>query len=139
MPIRFGLILEDLQRWDLSFKNPADEATVDPLTGEITEQKTGFGKKLMLHTSYSAEFLLTKYFNLRFGYRFRNRSELAMDSRPGMTGMTIGAGIRISKFVINYGRSFTHIAGGMNQFSVSINLNDFKKKVKDAGQPIPNP
>lgn len=128
MPIRFGLIFEDLQKWDLSFSNPDLKEEVDPLTGEVSENKTGFGKKVLLHTSYSAEFLLTRYFNLRFGYRFRSRSELAMESRPGMTGMTIGAGFKISKFIFNYGRSFTHLAGGMNQFSISMNLNEFGKK-----------
>ena len=139
MPIRFGIILEDLQKWDLSFKDPSEQQITDPITGEISENKVGFGKKMLLHTSFSAEFLLTRYFNLRFGYRFRSRSELAMESRPGMTGMTLGLGMKISKFIINYGRSFTHISGGMNQFSITMNLKEFKKKATTTASAVSKP
>jgi hypothetical protein len=128
MPLRLSFVLKNMERWDLSFQQPGSAQTIDPVTGEIREPGRRIGHKIMLHTGYSAEFLLTKHFNLRFGYNYIRRSELAIDTRPGMTGFSLGFGLKLSKFIINYGRNFQHLAGSGNYFSLAMNMNEFKSK-----------
>lgn len=130
LPLRLSLILTNLQQWDLSFTDPNDQNNIDPITGEISEKGPGIGKKLMLHTAFHAEFTITRYINLRFGYNFKRRDELKLSSRQGMSGLSLGAGLKISKFIINYGRMFYHLSGSGNYFSVAMNIDEFKKKAK---------
>jgi len=130
LPLRLGLVLTNLQQWDLSFVDPSDVNNIDPITGEISNQGPGIGKKIMLHTAFQAEFTITKYINLRFGYNFKRRDELKLTTRPGMAGLSLGGGLKISKFIINYGRMFYHLSGSGNYFSVAFNLNEFKTKGK---------
>jgi hypothetical protein len=130
LPLRLSLILTNLQQGDLSFTDPNDQNNVDPLTGEISDEGPGIGKKIMLHTAFHAEFTITKYINLRFGYNFKRRDELKISTRPGMAGLSLGGGLKISKFIINYGRMFYHLSGSGNYFSVAMNLDEFKKKAK---------
>jgi hypothetical protein len=47
-----------------------------------------------------------------------------------MAGLSLGGGLKISKFIINYGRMFYHLSGSGNYFSVAMNLDEFKKKAK---------
>jgi len=54
--------------------------------------------------------------------------EMKIESKPGMVGFSWGIGIKVSKFRISYGRSVFHLAGGTNQFSFSMNLDEFSKK-----------
>ncbi len=130
LPLRLSLILTNLQQGDLSFVDPNDQNNVDPITGEISDKGPGLGKKLMLHTAFHGEFTITKYINLRFGYNFKRRDELKLSSRPGMAGLSLGAGLKVSKFIINYGRMFYHLSGSGNYFSIAMKLDDLKRKVK---------
>jgi hypothetical protein len=128
-PLRFGLVLENMQKWNLTYQNPADLKQIDPLTGEITEVKApSFGKKLLLHTIVNTEILITKNFNLRFGYNYRRRQELKLNERPATSGITYGIGLRISKFHLSYGHSTFNLGAGNNHLSIAVKFADFKKK-----------
>ena len=128
-PLRFGLMLENLQKWDLTYTNPASLNQTDPLTGEkIVVKEAGFGKKFLLHTIINTEVLITKNFNLRFGYNYRRRQELKLENRPATSGITYGLGFRISKFHLSYGHATYNLGAGTNHIGVSVKFADFKKK-----------
>ena len=126
-PIRFSLIGENLQVWDLV--NEGDEQVkIDPLTGqEVVENAGGFGENLARHLIFNAEILLTKNFNIRVGYNYNRRQQLKIEERPGAAGITYGLGIRIAKIHLSYARAAYSLAGASNHFSVSIKFDDFKK------------
>lgn len=129
-PIRFSVIGENLQQWDLTFVDPDLQPEIDPLTGlEIPIETPGFGDKLMRHMIIGAEILITEHINARLGFNYRKRKELAFDSRPGMAGMSLGFGFRIKQFHLSYGWSSFNKAGGANHFSITSNLNSFRRKV----------
>ena len=126
-PLRFSLIGENLQQWDLTPESD-DEVEIDPLTGEeVQVNPGGFGANLARHLVFNAEILLTKNFNLRFGYNYNRRQQLKIEERPGAAGITYGLGIRIAKIHLSYARAAYSLAGISNHFSLSVKFDDFKK------------
>lgn len=128
-PLRFSLTLENLQQWDLTYQDPDELDQIDPLTGEvIIIEDPSFFDKLMLHTVFGTEFLLGENMHFRFGYNYRRRQELKIDTKPGTAGFSWGFGLKINKFHLNYGRGTYVVGQGTNQLSVSTRLGYFKKK-----------
>ena len=127
-PFRISLTGTHLQSWDLTYIDPANPPlTTDPLTGQPIKQNQYkiFGDKLMRHLLFGGEVLLSKNFQIRFGYDYERRQEMMVDSRRGMVGWAFGFGFRIYKFHLSYGHSVYSIAGGSNTFSITTNLNEF--------------
>lgn len=126
-PLRLGLGLENLQKWNLRFVDPDPQPEIDPLTGDtLIDDNSYFFDKLMRHLVVNAEILLTENFNIRLGYNYRRRQELKVAEKPALAGMSWGVGIKISKFRLAYGRSIFSLAGASNHLSVSMNLAEFR-------------
>jgi|SRR5690554_389508 len=126
VPIRFGLIFQQLQQWDLRYTNPnKKEENVILGTENQDKENNGFLDNFARHLIFNAEFLLTQNFNVRFGYNYLRRTELKVEEKLGTVGISWGFGMRISKFHLSYGRSAYHQVGATNTFSVSTNLSDF--------------
>jgi hypothetical protein len=128
VPLRFNLIAANLQRYKLTYVDSVNETQIDPVTNQIIPPGKKIGENILRHFVVGAEFLITKNFNLRFSYNYNRRKDLVVESRTGLSGFAVGAGIKISKFVIGYSHSFYHLAGGTDLLSLSFNFNDFKKK-----------
>lgn len=126
-PFRLGLMMEQLQRWDLTYVDPNATVVIDPTTGEVVEDKVTTLDKAILHLVPSAEILLTKSFMLRVAYNARRRQELVIPDKPGAAGLSFGVGLRVSKFHIAYGYSQIHLAGISNTISLAVRFADFKK------------
>lgn len=130
-PLRFYIVADHLEKWDLTYQTEEDiKNSVNELTGESNEksQFDQFGDQLMRHITVGTEIMLGKNLTFGFGYNYRRRQEMKIDTKPGMVGFSWGVSIRISKFRISYGRPAYHLAGGSNHFSLSVNLNEFSKK-----------
>ena len=127
-PLRFNLTYRHLEKFDMSYSDPYDLGDVDPLTGEAQVKTIGFFNKLSRHFILGTEILLSKNFHLRAAYNFQRRRELTIESRPGTVGFSFGFGIKISKFILSYGRGNYHLAGAANHFSISTNIAEFGKK-----------
>jgi hypothetical protein len=126
MPFRYSILLTHLHKWDLTYDDPTKVKT-DPFTGEeIKDDKfMDFLDKTMRHVVVGAEFLPTQNFSVRFGYDYRRRQELKVDSRMSTVGFSWGFGFRISKFQFNYARKAYHLVGSPNFISISTNLSEF--------------
>jgi hypothetical protein len=123
-----------LEKFNLSFNDPNNpDVTVDPLTGQVTE-KSNISKdldKLMRHFIFGVEFIPVKYFNIQLGYNYERRKELGVDTKMSVTGFSLGLGVRISKFNINYSWARYHLAGSPSNLTISTNLSSFfSKKTK---------
>ena len=124
-PFRLSLVVRHLEKWDLTYIDPAHiEPTVDPLTGEpIPEKKFGkFLDKGMRHIVIGGEFLPSKNFTIRFGFNYQRRKELTVESKLGTVGFSWGFGFRIKKFNLSYARAAYHLTGSPNNITVSTNL-----------------
>lgn len=123
-PFRFSLMLENLQKWDLTYINPNEAVTVDPITGELVQERNfEFGDRLMRHVVLGAEFILSENFQIQGAYNYRRRQELKMEEKPGMSGFSVGLSFRIKRFQVSYGRAIYHIAGPSNHFTFGFRLN----------------
>jgi len=127
-PFRLGLMLEQLQRWDLTYEDPNAAARIDPTTGEVIVDKTSRFEKAMLHVVPSAEILLGDNFMLRVAYNYRRRQEMVLPDKPAITGLSFGVGLRVSKLHISYGYSQMHLAGISNTFTLAARFADFKRE-----------
>jgi hypothetical protein len=131
IPLRFSQLLTNLQRWDLTYFDPSDpDNTADPITGEVQE-KTGvakFADGLMRHVVLGAELTIAKVLAIRIGYNYQRRQELKLTSKAGLTGFSMGAGLRVKMFNLSYTRA-SYTAGIANNYiTVGVNLQEFVKK-----------
>lgn len=127
-PFRLSIIAQHLQKWNLTYSDPSDTATIDPSTGQsITSSapKWAFGDNLIRHLVLGGELLITKNFNLRLGFNYERRKELELVTRTGLDGFSYGFGFKISKFQLSYGHAVYSLAGGSNHFTISLHLSEF--------------
>ncbi len=130
-PFRLSLMGHHLNTWDLSYYDPNWSPVKDPISGEfIPVPQAGFVEKLFRHTIFGVEILPNKNLSIRFGYNYNRRKSLGVETRMGIAGFSAGFGIRIKKFNFNYALSSYSVAGTSNMFSITTNLNDWKKNNK---------
>ncbi|MEX0987167.1 MAG: type IX secretion system protein PorQ [Bacteroidales bacterium] len=124
-PFRFSILFQHLERWDLTYETESDDSFF--FGGEAPENNRFdmFADKFMRHAIFCVELLLGENFHFDFGYNYKRRQEMKMNSWPGMVGFSWGFGFRISRFHIAYGRSTYHLAGGTNHFSMTTDLSTF--------------
>lgn len=124
-PFRFTLLLQNLEKWNLTYDEQEDNYPVfDDGLNEVNRFDI-FADKLMRHVVFGVEFLLGENFHFDMGYNYKRRMEMKMDNWPGMVGFSWGFGFRVSKFHVAYGRSRYHLAGGTSHFSLATDLSQF--------------
>jgi hypothetical protein len=126
-PFRFSFIAQQLQKFDLTYTDPLTN-TVDPLTGEKKEEKISFANKATRHLIVNVEVLLSKNFNIRFGYNFLRRKELGFPEKKGMAGISAGFGFKVNKFNLSYARSVYNNVAGSNHFTITTSIDRFRSK-----------
>ncbi len=130
LPFRFSIIYHNLQRWNILYDDP-NLTESNPLFGNSDEQnEVGvFFDNLARHLIFNGEFLFGKKenFRLRFAYNHLKHAELTPDNIRSLAGFSFGLGIRVFKFRIDYGREIVHLAGNTNHFSISTNINEFRR------------
>jgi hypothetical protein len=131
LPFRFSIIYHHLQEWNIRYSDPNRED--EPLFfGEENsgESKTSiFFDNLLRHFVFNGELIIGKKenFRLRFGYNHFLRKELSVSNLSSGAGFSFGAGIKINRFRIDYGRTIYHIAGGLNHIGIATNFKEFRR------------
>ncbi len=126
-PLRFNITYRHMESFDLTYVDSYNLGDVDPVTGIAQIKSIDFFNKLSRHFIFAGEILLSKNFHVNAGYNFQRRKELQVSTRPGLSGFSFGVSMKISKFIISYGRGNYHLAGGADHFSISTNLAEFIK------------
>ena len=132
LPFRFSIIVHNLHRWNITYDDPNNQESIF-LIGDGEAQGENefkiFVDNLSRHFIFNGEFLFGKkeVFRLRFGYNHMMRKELSVNNFRSLSGFTLGAGIKINRFRIDYGRGVYHLAGGLNHLSISTNLKEFRR------------
>ena len=131
LPFRFTVTAHQLQQWDIRYDDP-DAAQQTDLFGQNEEQSVLSQEidNLFRHLIFSGEFLLGRSQNLRLraGYNHFRRRELSVSSFRSLAGFSLGFGLKISKFRIDYGLGYHHLAGAANHLTISTNLHRFTKQ-----------
>lgn len=131
VPFRFTFIYDHIEKWDLTYDDPANPSDgFDPITGE-PQYKTGFSKfgdQFLRHIILGTELYIGKNLILRGGYNYRRRQEMKIEDKTAMVGFSWGFGIRIYKFRINYSRVTYSLVGSPNYLTLAFDINSFMKK-----------
>jgi len=132
-PFRLSVTAGNLEKWSITYQDPNNPtSTSDPLTGKESKKRINvIGDELMRHLVFGGEFLLTKNFNILFGYNYQRRKELQIATKRALTGFSWGVGLKVSKFHIAYGRASYHLTGGTNHFTITTNLSEFYSKISE--------
>ena len=82
----------------------------------------------MRHVVLGAELTIAKVLAIRIGYNYQRRQELKLSNKAGLTGFSVGAGLRVKMFSLSYTRA-PYMAGiSMNYITVGVDLQEFVKK-----------
>jgi hypothetical protein len=127
-PLRFSLVLHNLQQFDISYVNiNSRNKEIDLETGAIKTAEISLGDKIMRHFIFGGELVFSENFQLRFGYNHLKRKEMAPENNPGMAGFSWGLGVGIKRFKVDYAMS-SYFPGITSQtFTITKNINDFRK------------
>ncbi len=127
MPFRFSVTLHSLYQYDIVYLDPNSSSGLDPSGNPTTEEKSTFDK-IASHFVLGGEFVFSPKFNLRLGYNHLRRTELRIEERSALSGFSFGFMARIKSFSFEYTRSYYHISGGRNLFTIQLNLNPLLSK-----------
>ena len=135
LPFRFSIIAHQLQQWDIRYDDPNARGNTDIFGNPIDVEQSNLSREIdnfFRHLVFNGEFLLGKNqnFRLRAGYNHHRRKELSLSNFRSMAGFSLGFGLKVSKFRIDYGVGYHHLAGAANHLSISTNFDRFRKKTE---------
>jgi hypothetical protein len=128
-PFRISFIMDNLQKWNLSYTDPNQVGKTDPLTGEPIEIKdAGFGKQFLLHTIYGLELVFSKSIMIQLGYNYRRRDELRNVDKSALSGFSFGVDLKFGPVRIGYSLAGFNQAGSVNYFNLALFFDEMKKE-----------
>jgi hypothetical protein len=129
LPFRFSIIYRYLDRWNITYDDPNSEEDIFFFGDETATSDNSFFDNLSRHFIFSGEFLFGKKenFRMRLGYNHLQRKELSVRNLRSLSGFSLGFGFKINRFRVEYGRSFVHLGAGLNHFSISTNIKEFRR------------
>jgi hypothetical protein len=130
-PLLFSITLDHLNNWNLAYDKPDEESALDQLATDEESQSTidKIADEFMRHVILGVEFMPINNLYIRAGYNYRRRQEMLIESKTSTIGFSFGFGVKISKFYLSYGRATYHLAGATDHFSISTNLDSFRKNL----------
>ncbi len=128
VPFRYFINVENLERWDLR------TSRIDGMTPTIQRDGiSGVGRftdNLFRHIGLGGELSLgaARSVQLRFSYDHRRGRELGLDEYRSLSGFNLGFGINTKLLRIDYAYNRYHLAGGNNQLSLLLKLDNLFSK-----------
>lgn len=88
---------------------------------KLNEKYDSFGDRFQ-QFSLGGEFKLSQSFHLRLGYDNEKRKELKIGTTAGLAGFSLGVGLNISNYLVDYAFSSMGSIGSLHRIGVSTNL-----------------
>lgn len=132
LPFRISVIAHQLQRGNIRYDDPNEQVETDIFGEPLKENKFSNAiDNVFRHLVFNGEFLLGKNENLRLraGYSHLRRKELSVSTFRSLAGFSLGVGIKINAFKLDYGVGYHHVAGATNHISISTDMGKFFKKL----------
>jgi hypothetical protein len=124
-PFRFVAVFDHLETPDLTYQEPDYNLQGYSYHKNSFQNKSrleNIADQFMRHVILGVEIIPIENFYVRFGYNYRRRQEMKIDSKVSTVGFSWGFGVRLFKFYLNYGRGTYHLAGTTNHFSIRTDL-----------------
>jgi hypothetical protein len=113
-PIRLHLTAYELTRWNSTYYKIED---VSNPNSELIK-KDSFGSNLLRHLVFAADILPTNNIYLGIGYNYRTRTDMANFKRDFMSGLSLGAGLKVRAF--GFGAAFARPHTGATTFMFNL-------------------
>lgn len=129
LPFRISVLAHHLHEWEITYDDPDfqdDEVLV--FGGEDTpDEGPSTVDNIFRHLVFNGEFLFgrNESFQLRFGYNHLRKKELSVRNYRSLAGFSFGAGVKVSRFRIDFGYGSYHLGGGVVHFGLGTNLKEF--------------
>lgn len=120
VPIRWHVMLDNLQKWELSYSNPNRSET--DMEGVVTEEKVNFFNNALRHVVLGVELFPDRKFNIRLGYNFRRGEEMRIVEQRHFSGITAGFGFKMKRLRFDYAYNRQTIAANTSLFGLTIDL-----------------
>jgi len=65
---------------------------------------------------------------VRLGYNYQRRQEMKLYNKAGLTGFSLGAGLKVKMFTLDYALSSYTAGKSMNYLTLAVSLQEFIKK-----------
>lgn len=129
VPLRLSMLVDNLQRWNLVYRDTTLAQERDLLTGNTIPEKSLFFPNLVRHFAFGAEFSIAKVCQLRLGYNLQRQQEMKGSMRSGMAGFSAGIGIQLSKINFAYSLGAYHFYGNTHFLTLGFTpASLFRKK-----------
>lgn len=118
-PVILSLTMHHLNHWDLA--PPSEEA---PGLEDFFEERESLAKQALRHAVLGVEILPSDNFTIRAGYNYQRRQELKVEEKLSTVGFSLGFGLKVKWFRLDFATSRFHLAGSSNLISLALNLNE---------------
>ncbi|MCQ2321715.1 MAG: type IX secretion system protein PorQ [Bacteroidales bacterium] len=122
LPFTFVFAYNDIQKWNQLAK---EEEQYDPISGDLIQESgtRRFFKNVGCHFAIGGELEIGKNLVLRAAYNYGTHNKMTVPADRDLTGFSIGFGVKVKRFEIDYARSRCSIVGSPNYLTVKVNLN----------------
>ncbi len=120
IPVRWHFTLENMQKWNVAFSNPAREET--DLEGNVKQENINFLDNAFRHMILGVELFPDSGFNIRLGYNFRRGEELLIIEKRAFAGLSGGFSIKLNKFRLSYSYAKYSTAANASFFGLNMDL-----------------
>ena len=128
LPLTLSVTAHDLQVWKLKY--PQEEQTTLFGTTKKTSKGTEIIDNIFRHLDFGAEIQAGKPVRLRMGYNHLRRQELGVGKKKGFAGISVGFGVNIKQFALDYSYAQYHRVGSDHQLTFRIKIEKIEKKAK---------
>ena len=132
LPFRYSIIYQYLNKWNLTYDDPNEESAILNFGTEPQEDSAikVFSNNLFRHFVFNGEFLLGKKenFKLRLGYNHFLHRNLSVKNFNSFAGFSFGFGFKTRWAKFDFGRQIYHLAGGVTNMGITMDLANFRKK-----------
>ena len=130
LPLQVSLTAHNMQQFDIRYADPANTGQQNIFAADSNSENEDrfIGDKILRHLVLAGEFYFGDNLRVRAGYDFMQQRELILATRRGLTGFSMGMGIIVKKYSIDYSYEVTSLAGGNHYFSISTDLDYFGKR-----------
>lgn len=126
LPFRLMIVYDNVQKWNLEY---GATTTMTNLFGDEYQSENhvkSFVSNLWHHFVVGGELSVGRNLTVRGSYNSGRRYEMLVDTARGMAGFSLGAGLRVKRFTIDYACSIQHVGGAANFITISSNMQYFK-------------
>lgn len=120
LPLRLSVTAWNLTKWRLPYYDAGDGSSG---TGPVL--KDSFSSNLFRHLVFAAELVPNDRFHIGIGYNYKTRTDMGTYSRSFLSGLSVEAGLSVSKFGIGIALSQPHTGATTFMLNISTNLYEF--------------